>query len=117
MSAFDYFVFMILISIWATPWKNVSSGDTDQARHKPACAATEASMRLEILVTETRDITLSRQRITKALIRLICAFVVRIWHKTHFLMARLIYIWELLCLFRTEPGTKTGQKWKISKEN
>ena len=24
--------------------------------------------------------------------RLICAFVVRIWHKTHFLMARLIYI-------------------------
>ena len=37
---------------------------------KLACSATEASMRLEILVTETRDITLSRQRTTKALIRL-----------------------------------------------
>ena len=29
--------------IWATPWENVSSGVSDQARHKPACAATEAS--------------------------------------------------------------------------
>ena len=28
---------------------------------KLACSATEASMRFEILVTETRDITLSRQ--------------------------------------------------------
>ena len=34
------------------------------------CSATEASMRLEILVTETRDITLSRQQTRKALIRL-----------------------------------------------
>ena len=32
--------------------------------------ATEASMRFEILVTETRNITLFRQRTTKALIRL-----------------------------------------------
>ena len=37
---------------------------------KLACSAIEASMRLEILVTETRYITLSRQRTTKALIRL-----------------------------------------------
>ena len=33
-------------------------GISDPARHKPACAATEASMRLELLVTDTRDITL-----------------------------------------------------------
>ena len=29
--------------IWATPWENVSLGVSDQARHKPACTATEAS--------------------------------------------------------------------------
>ena len=29
--------------MWATTWQNVSSGVSDQARHKPACAATEAS--------------------------------------------------------------------------
>ena len=28
---------------WATTWKNVSSGVSNQARHKLACAATEAS--------------------------------------------------------------------------
>ena len=46
------------------------SGVFDQVRLKLACSATEASKRLEILVTETRDITLSRQRTTKVLIRL-----------------------------------------------
>ena len=56
--------------MWASSWKNVSSGVSDQDRLQPACSATEASMRLEILVTETRDITLPRQRTTKALIRL-----------------------------------------------
>ena len=44
-------------------------GVCDQVRHKSACAATEASKRLEISDIETRDI-LSRQRTTKALIRL-----------------------------------------------
>ena len=29
--------------IWATTRQNVSSGVSNQARHKPACAATEAS--------------------------------------------------------------------------
>ena len=58
------------IKIWALPWENVSSGGSDEVRLKLACSATEASMRLEILVTETRDITLSRQRTTKALISL-----------------------------------------------
>ena len=48
----------------------MSSGVSDQVRLKLACSATEASRSLEILVTETRDITLSRQRTTKALIRL-----------------------------------------------
>ena len=55
---------------WASSWENVSSVVSDQVRLKLACSATEASMRLEILVTETRDITLSRQRTTKVLIRL-----------------------------------------------
>ena len=32
-----------IIDLWATTWQNVSSGVSDQARHKPACAATEAS--------------------------------------------------------------------------
>ena len=36
-------------------------GVSDQVRHKPACAATEASKRLEISDIETRDIILSRQ--------------------------------------------------------
>ena len=53
----------------------------DQGRLKPTCAATEARQRLVISDIETRSIILSRQRTTKALIRLrICAFVVRIWH-------------------------------------
>ena len=58
------------LSSVASSWENVSSGVSDQVRLKLACSATEASMRLGILVTETRDITLSRQRTTKALIRL-----------------------------------------------
>ena len=56
--------------IWASSWENVSSEVSDQVRLKLACSATEASRRLEILAPETRDITLSRQRTTKALIRL-----------------------------------------------
>ena len=56
--------------IWASSWENMSSGVSEQGRLKLACSATEASMRLEILVTETRDITLSRQWTTEALIRL-----------------------------------------------
>ena len=31
-----------LVKIWATPWENVSSGVSDQPRHKPACTATQA---------------------------------------------------------------------------
>ena len=45
-------------------------GICDQVRLEPACAATEASQRLEISDLETRSIILSRQRITKTLIRL-----------------------------------------------
>ena len=40
------------------------------ARHKPACAATEASKSLEISAIESNYIILSKQRTTKALIRL-----------------------------------------------
>ena len=45
-------------------------GVFDQVRLEPACAATEARLKLEILDKETRDIILSRQRTTKVLIRL-----------------------------------------------
>ena len=45
-------------------------GICDEARHKPACAATEARQRLEISEIDTRGIILSRQQKTKALIRL-----------------------------------------------
>ena len=55
---------------WASSWEYVSSGVSYQARHKPVCAATEASCSLEILAIESRDILLSQQRTTKALIRL-----------------------------------------------
>ena len=61
---------MKLLSKWASSWESTSSGVSDQVRLKLACSATEASMRLEVLVTKTRDITLSRQRTTKALVRL-----------------------------------------------
>ena len=57
-------------NIWASSWENLSSGVSDQVGLKLACSTTKASMRLEILVKETGDITLSRQRTTKALIRL-----------------------------------------------
>ena len=64
-------------------------GVCDQDRLNPVCAVTETRPRLEISDEETRGIILSRQRITKALIRLqmcrvICAFVVPIWHKQVF---------------------------------
>ena len=45
--------------------KPVSSGVSDQAIHKPACAATEASSSLQISARESRDIILSKQRTTK----------------------------------------------------
>ena len=53
-------------------------GSFRQVRLKLACSATEASMWLEILVTETRDITLSRS-----------APLLFAYDMTHFLMARL----------------------------
>ena len=56
--------------IRATTRQNMSSGVSDQATHKPVCAATEASWSLEISAIESRDIILSKQRTTKALIRL-----------------------------------------------
>ena len=91
--------------IWASSWENVSSGVSDQVRLKLACSATEASMRLEILLTETRDITLGSENKgadqTARMRRLICAFVVCIWHKTRFLMARLI-LFDFQAFFRME---------------
>ena len=74
-------------------------GVCDQGKLKPVCAATEASKRLEILDMETRDIILSRQRTTNALIRLrglICAYCCSHRANTGFLMTRIIYITDLL---------------------
>ena len=59
-----------LFSSWATTWQNVSLGVSDRAKLKPACTATEASYSNEISAIESRDIILSKQRTTKALIRL-----------------------------------------------
>ena len=57
-------------------------GVFDQVRLKPACSAKETSR--EIVSIETRDIILSQQRTKKVLIKLICAFVVRISQKRVF---------------------------------
>ena len=81
--------------IWAAPWEILSLGSSDEVRLKLACSATEASMRLEILVTETRDITLSRQRTIKALIRL------RGWAGW---AAPLLFAYDIRCLF-SWPGS------------
>ena len=63
-----YQMWLIALDLnWTSSWENLSSGVSDQV--KLASSATEASMRLEILVTVTRDIILSKQRTTKALIR------------------------------------------------
>ena len=61
----------------------MSSGVSDQARHKAACAATEASLSHEISAIESRDIILYAANNkgvdqTARMRTLICAFVVRI---------------------------------------
>ena len=89
--------------IWVSSWENVSSGVCDQVRLKLACSTTEASIRLEILVTETRDITLSRQRTTKALtdcadaqvdLHLCCSHMT--WHV--FSLPGSYIVWHWACL-------------------
>ena len=64
--------------------ENLSLGFCDLVRLKPVCSASETSQSLEIFEIVSRDIMLSRQRTIKVLIRLICAFVVRIRHKPVF---------------------------------
>ena len=78
--------------------RNLSSEVSDQVSLKPACSATEDSMRFEILVTETKDTTLYCQWTTKALIRLRgwsapLLFAYDIRHV--FLMSRLIIFYKL----------------------
>ena len=69
-------------------------GVSDQAKHKPVCAATEASHSNEISAIESRDI-LSKQRTTKALIRLRgCA----VWS------APLLFAYDIRHIF-TWPGS------------
>ena len=64
------FLFLFYAYTWASSRQNVSSGVSNQARHKPACSATAISYSLEISAIESRDIILSKQRTTKAQIRL-----------------------------------------------
>ena len=92
-------------NIWVTTRQNMSSGVSDQARHKPACAATEASKSLEISAIESRDIILSKQWKTKAQIKLHgCA----VWY------APLLFAYDIRHVF-SWPGsyiythTHTGQ--------
>ena len=54
-------------------------------RPDKACSAAKTSQSLEILDLASKDIILSRKRTIKTRM-LIFAFVVRIWHKTGFLM-------------------------------
>ena len=64
-------VILLVLSCWAQPsliTRKPVFGVCDQVRLKPACSTTETSWRLQISDIETRDIILSRQRITKALI-------------------------------------------------
>ena len=81
-------------------------GGCEQVRFKPACSATEASKSLETLDTGSIDIILSKQRTTKALI---CGFVVRIWHKSCFLMTWLISLVHYI------QGRETCDQWWMSK--
>ena len=76
---------------WAPSCENVSSEIFDQVWLKPVCSATATSYSLEISDIETRGINyLGRENKgadqTAQIRRLICTFVVRIWHKTHFRM-------------------------------
>ena len=56
-------------------------------RFKPACSATETSSKIEILLVASLDMILSNKRQTKALIRLVCTFVVHKPPKTAFLIS------------------------------
>ena len=100
--------FLMTWLIWC--WLKENFGQFSRATHEKMClresptsqdtnrpAQPQKLASLEISAIESRDIILSKQRTTKALIRLRgCAFVVRIWHKTSFLMARLIYMLRVL---------------------
>ena len=55
---------------WRGPFEPTVFGISDQVRLKLTCSATEAIYSLEILYIASRGIILSRQRTTKALIRL-----------------------------------------------
>ena len=64
-------------------------GVCDQVRLKPACSATETSKSLEMLDLENRNMILSNRNNKGAdqtvwMHRLICSFVVHIWHKQVF---------------------------------
>ena len=92
--------------IWAPSWENLSSGfPTRWDANWPAQLQKLAG--LKILGIIIRGIILSRQRITKMLIRLmrrlICMFVVRIWHKQVFLWRGSYEVYY--------PGSEQQRRW------
>ena len=75
---------------WVMSWENLSPEFGNKVRLKLVCSATEASkIKISDIATTVIIIILSRERITKALIRLCgcagwSATVVCIWHKQVF---------------------------------
>ena len=61
---------------------------SNKVRFKRVCSATETSYKMENSLVASLDMILSNKRITKALIRLVCAFVVHKTLKTGFLASR-----------------------------
>ena len=74
---------MKVFSISASSRENLSSGCATRVDlNRPAqLQKLVRGLKLDI---ETSGIILAKQRTTKVLIRLICTFVVRIWHKQVF---------------------------------
>ena len=81
----------------------MSSGVCNQVNLKPACSPTKTSWSLEILDVVSIGTITSRQRKKGAdqivqMHRLICTIVVSIWHKTRFLMAWLMAVFNSVAL-------------------
>ena len=66
-------------------------GVSDKASFKPVSSATETSKKIEISLVASLHRVLSQKRITKMLIRLVCACVVSKLPKTGFLTSRPMY--------------------------
>ena len=66
-------------------------GVSDKGKLKSVTSATETRYKIGILLVASPDTILSNKRLTKALIRLVCAFAVRKPPKIGFLASRPIF--------------------------